>query len=292
MYYTGEHLYRIIANNIYKIPHDIKGVIAIARGGLFPGFIISEHFNIPITTLDKFIENQQTCWFNESTTIKFNEIINGKLLIVDDSIDTGNSIYAAMEKIKNISNFYTFSFIYAAIHSTYLRFDNLIVLDDKQESFRLYEFNLFRTYIFNNVVTDLDGVLCIDPKWGLDTKENEYIDFINTAPKYLNIPSIDIILTSRLEKYRKQTEDWLYKNNIKYNKLIMSPLENINDKLLLMKENKWSDAIWKCNEYKNICGNQQRIPVMIESNLFDAQYIKQNFNNGIIFCTDKNCFIE
>lgn len=291
MYYTGEQLYKIVQSNIHKIPHDIAGVIAIARGGLFPGFIIAEHLNVPITTVDKFIENQENCWFNESTFIKFNNITNGKLLVIDDSVCTGNSLKQTMNKLKNITGF---SFVFATIHAS-TSFDNLIVLDDNTvywDFSRLYEFNLFRTFLFNDCVSDIDGVLCKDPDWGLDTKENEYVYFLtNTAP-YIHVPKIDILLTSRIEKYRPQTENWLKKNNISYNQLIMTPFNNINDKLYAMQNNGWSDAAWKTEQYKNICKQQNRIPAMIESNEWDANFIKQNFNEGIIFCTDANKFIE
>lgn len=289
MYYTGEQLYRIVQHNIDKIPHDIKGVIAIARGGLFPGFIIAEHFNIPITTVDKFIEDINNCWFNESTFIKFNSIDNGKLLVIDDSVDTGNSLRQTINKLNNINNF---SFVYAVIHST-VHIDDLIVLDDNVESTnRCYEFNLFRTFGFNNCICDIDGVLCKDPEWGLDTKENEYIYFLNNAKPYLHVPNIDIVLTSRIEKYRTYTENWLSKNNIKYNKLIMSPLNSIDEKLYKMSNEGWCDALWKTEQYKSICKQQNKIPIMIESNEWDANYIKQKFNEGIIFCTDTNMFIQ
>lgn len=290
MYYTGEQLYRIIQNNIHKIPHDIAGVVAVARGGLFPGFIIAEHFNIPITTVDKFVENQETCWFNESTFIKFENIKNGKLLVIDDSVCTGNSFKQAINKLNNITRF---SFIFAAIHSN-VNFDNLIVLDDNNlysDYTRLYEFNLFRTFMFDDCVCDIDGVLCKDPEWGLDTKEDEYITFLTSTSPYIKVPKINIILTSRIEKYRQQTEYWLNKNNILYNQLIMCPFNSINDKIYAMQNNGWCDALWKAEQYKIICKQQNRIPAMIESSEWDANYIKQIFNEGIIFCTDSNRFM-
>lgn len=291
MYYSGSELYNIVINNIDKIPHDIKGVIAVARGGLFPGFIIAEHLNIPITTVDKFIENQDSCWFNESTFIHFEPIKSGKLLVIDDSAATGNTLRQCINKLKNINSF---SYIYAVIHATFqYDIDNLIVLDDNKhnELERLYEFNLFRSFMFEHCICDIDGVLCKDPEWGLDTDEKNYINFLTNTKPYLYVPSIDIILTSRLEKYREYTESWLHKNNIKYNHLIMSPVSDTNTKLTLMHNGEWNDAYWKTNEYKSICNQLHKIPVLIESNEYDATFIKQHFNDGKIFCTDINKFI-
>lgn len=281
MYYTGEHLYNIVKTNLDKIPHDIKGIIAIPRGGLFPGFIIAEHLNIPITTVDKFLENRQTCWFNESTFIKFNQINDGKLLVIDDSTDTGKSLAQTKEKLKDIQGY---QFIYCVIHSSYYD-NNLIVLDEDKTPGRIYEFNIFRV-LPKGVITDFDGVLCKNPSYGLDLNEEKYINFILNTPPYLHVPYIDVILTSRLEKYRGYVEEWLHKNNITYNKLIMLPFDNVQEKIAEMQNGTWNEAVWKCNEYVSICQEQNLRKALVESNRDISLFIRNRVRNSIVYCTD------
>lgn len=72
---------------------------------------------------------------------------------------------------------------------------------------------------------DLDGILCKDPTNDENDDGQNYRHFlINVEP--LLRPSVEIgwIVTRRLEKYRKLTEEWLRKHSIKYKNLVMMNL--------------------------------------------------------------------
>jgi len=77
----------------------------------------------------------------------------------------------------------------------------------------------------------MDGVLCEDPPRGYDRDETLYLKWIQSAKPYL-IPAfeIDAIVTSRLEKYRPQTEAWLKKHDVQYKKLVMWDLDSKKDR--------------------------------------------------------------
>jgi hypothetical protein len=64
------------------------------------------------------------------------------------------------------------------------------------------------------IASDLDGVIC----------EDEPTDKSADA-KPLFVPSYPLvaIITDRLEKYREETQRWLNKNNVKYDRLFMAP---------------------------------------------------------------------
>jgi uncharacterized HAD superfamily protein len=55
----------------------------------------------------------------------------------------------------------------------------------------------------------------------------KYINFLLNSPLFIPGSKIGTIVTSRLEKYRKETETWLAANNIKYNDLVMLDLPNM-----------------------------------------------------------------
>jgi uncharacterized HAD superfamily protein len=70
---------------------------------------------------------------------------------------------------------------------------------------------------------------------------------------------IDKIVTSRLEKYRSYTEEWLKKNNIEYNEFVMlnATAEEIREKSL--------HASFKAEVYKN-----SKDELCIESEIIQA----------------------
>jgi uncharacterized HAD superfamily protein len=93
---------------------------------------------------------------------------------------------------------------------------------------RYFQWNILNHSTLEKACFDIDGVLCADPLPEQNDDGEKYIDFILNAPP-LFIPGCKIgtIVTSRLEKYRKETETWLAANNIKYNDLVMLDLPNM-----------------------------------------------------------------
>jgi uncharacterized HAD superfamily protein len=57
--------------------------------------------------------------------------------------------------------------------------------------------------------------------------------------------SVDIV-TARLEKWRKPTEEWLAKHKINYSNLIMGPWSNISERFNI------NIGKWKADMYKNL----------------------------------------
>ena len=87
---------------------------------------------------------------------------------------------------------------------------------------RLFQWNFLQKSDLENMCFDIDGVLCDDPKCEENDDGERYLDFIRRAkPKLRPQYKIGYLVTSRLEKYRKETESWLKNNGIAYRKLIM-----------------------------------------------------------------------
>jgi hypothetical protein len=64
-----------------------------------------------------------------------------------------------------------------------------------------------------NILTDMDGVLCVDGK----------------PQQPLHIPPCPVVVvTGRSEKYRTVTEDWLQSNGVAYDLLVMMPRETLD----------------------------------------------------------------
>jgi uncharacterized HAD superfamily protein len=129
---------------------------------------------------------------------------------------------------------------------------------------------------------DIDGVLCYDPTVNQNDDGPKYTDFIvNAKPKYLPTFPVKTLITSRLEKYRGLTAEWLAKYNIKYINLVMSPYDT-------MAERKSADdyADRKASEYKNL-----EYQLFIESSEIQSKQI--NLKTGKpVYCTDTRQFYK
>jgi uncharacterized HAD superfamily protein len=87
---------------------------------------------------------------------------------------------------------------------------------------RAFEWNFMTNPILESACVDIDGVLCVDPTPEQNDDGPAYESFLDSAAP-LHRPSrrIFALVTSRLEKYRVQTEKWLAGQNIEYGHLHM-----------------------------------------------------------------------
>jgi uncharacterized HAD superfamily protein len=90
---------------------------------------------------------------------------------------------------------------------------------------RMFGWNWFRHWNLRLSMLDMDGVLCVDWKSRPERNEDpEFVDHIKYAkPLYIPDVPVQAIVTSRLERYRSLTEDWLERNGVEYGSLIMHP---------------------------------------------------------------------
>jgi hypothetical protein len=74
------------------------------------------------------------------------------------------------------------------------------------------------------IASDLDGVIAYTP-----LKKDDYVPFKlrifynSCKPTKYSILDFDYIITGRKEFFRKLTEEWLEKYDVKYDKLVMYP---------------------------------------------------------------------
>ena len=84
------------------------------------------------------------------------------------------------------------------------------------------------------------------------------------TPLFIPQFKINTIVTSRLEKYRKETESWLKQYNVQYERLIMLDLPTKEDRIRLH-----AHASYKAHVYKNL----EDTSIFIESDSRQAQKI-------------------
>ncbi len=111
---------------------------------------------------------------------------------------------------------------------------------------RVFEWNIMHHNILLNSCVDLDGVLCRDPRPEEDDDGPRYKEFIkNAEPLVIPTKTIGWIVTCRLEKYRKLTEEWLKKHGIKYKHLVMLDLPDKETRQKLRIHARYKAQVYK-----------------------------------------------
>jgi orotate phosphoribosyltransferase len=188
----------------------------------------------------------------------------GKVLVLDDTCWTGRTINNAKGILNSVRG------------CSDILWGALYVGDKGREhvdyaGFRLptslhtFEWNLLRDCLTPRFMVDMDGVLCED--WGKsDVGEHlpGYLEHLeNARPLYKPCYRIGCIVTARLEKYRPQTEAWLAKHGIEYNRLEMFPSNNERDR------ERYGHAQYKADAMRE----NPQFEAFVESNLKQAREI-------------------
>lgn len=215
-----------------RLPPDLDVIVGIPRSGLLVATLLATYRNLPLTDVDGLLEGR--CF--RTGHVKPNSV-NGRgapddahlrvleqprrVLVVDDTISTGESFHRVKKRIEAAGLPHRIS--YGAVYALPDKTDAVDYYQEILHAPRIFEWNLLHhQFILPNACVDMDGVLCHDPPEGDDDDGERYLRFL-TGARPLVRPTAEIgwIVTSRLEKYRPQTEAWLAEHGVKYRNLVM-----------------------------------------------------------------------
>lgn len=219
----------IILKKLDLIPVDVDLVVGIPRSGLLAANIVALALNVPLADLTGFLENRR---FESGTSRKVdnnfsNEVHESKhVLIIDDSVGTGHSINRVKRLVKEAGLEDKLKITYAAIYVAPGKEASVNLSFETVPMPRVFDWNILHTHL-GDACVDIDGVLCVDPTNAENDDSTNYIQFLKTATCLIK-PKVEIgyLVTSRLEKYRAETEEWLHNNHIKFRELHMLNLPN------------------------------------------------------------------
>ena len=277
-YVTVKELNDMIRRDFYKIPHDIDIVVGIPRSGMLPANLIALYLNTRLSDIDSFVEGKSYgCGLSRGCFIPKGEI--KKVLIVDDSIRTGMALLEAKRKLDCIQNKgYEFVFFVPIASTEGAKMVDLYseIIDGE----RLFEWNVFHHSLLSKACVDIDGVLCVDPV--IDDDGKQYMEFLQTAfPLFTPTSKINTLVSCRLEKYREQTEDWLKKNNVDYDRLIMLDFPDKATRVAWNKHGEYKGGVYKS---RNDC------VLFIESSKAQAQRIA-DISHKPVYCVETNTMV-
>lgn len=221
---TVQNLTDLIRNKIFLIPTDIDLIVGIPRSGIIPAYLIALFLNKNVCSLNEFVNGLLPQKGERPIACSNKSINKKKVLIVDDSIYSGNALQKTKEMLSHTDTdkySYEYCCIYAKKETASLVDYYFEIVDPP----RVFQWNYLNHSFVNQCCFDMDGVLCVDPTNEQNDDGDKYLDFLINA-KSLYIPAFKIhsVVTSRLEKYREQTEYWLKKNNVLYGNLYMLDL--------------------------------------------------------------------
>lgn len=271
-YRTIADLNNLILKRLYILPRDFDLIVGIPRSGMFPANLIALYLGKPYTDLDSFINGHI---YKSGERGDFFDIKSfKKVLVVDDSIASGSALNKCKNKLEPFTK--DFELKYCAIYVIPEKRDLVDYYFELAPIPRIFQWNILHHTILEKSCFDIDGVLCVDPSDDVNDDGEKYIDFLLNAPA-LYVPGCKIgtLVTSRLEKYRPQTEQWLAKNNVKYNKLVMSRHKTMED-----RQRANSHAADKAKEYSAV-----GYSLFVESSMNQALEINRITGKPVL-CTE------
>ncbi|PKP46884.1 MAG: phosphoribosyl transferase [Bacteroidetes bacterium HGW-Bacteroidetes-11] len=225
MYYRNiADLNKIILQRLSIIPRDFDLIVGIPRSGMLPANLLALYLNRPYTDIHSFLNGHIYKAGARSQFFDLKEF--KKILVVDDSIASGAAMEECKGSLKHLET--QFAISYCAIY--------VIPGKEKMVDYyfevvplpRYFQWNILNHTTLEKACFDIDGVLCVDPVSEQNDDGEKYLDFVlNALPLFIPGSKIGTIVTSRLEKYRNETETWLKKHNVKYNQLVMLDLPDM-----------------------------------------------------------------
>jgi hypoxanthine phosphoribosyltransferase len=222
---TTAQLWEDVKLLMAKVPSDVTAIAGVARSGLNVGTMLSMLLHLPLYAVRQnegdIIEAGSGWRIGKKQT-------RGRVLVVDDTVMTGNSFKAIDGLIAERWPKRTTAAVY--VNPDALKKPDIWARDLPWP--HLLEWNLFNSVLSPNVAVDFDGILCHDCPPGSDDDGPKYEQFLRTAkPLYLPRKApIPLIVTARLERYRPQTEEWLRRHGLQWHRLVMGPWTDLRER--------------------------------------------------------------
>lgn len=234
-----------LVKNLHRLPRDIDLVVGIPRSGLLAANLLSLAANIPLSDIDSYVAGRS--YTTGVTKLAAERKARPTVLVLDDSIHGGTAMAEARAKIaaSGIDADHLFVAVYGA-EAVHPEADFVLEVVPQP---RMFQWNFMHHKWLAQSCVDIDGVLCLDPTEAENDDGAAYLEFLTTArPLYSTKRRIGALVTSRLEKYRPQTEAWLAKRGISYDRLVMLDLPSKAERQRLMAHGQFKADVYRRSE--------------------------------------------
>ncbi|MEA3490206.1 MAG: hypothetical protein U9R44_07740 [Candidatus Omnitrophota bacterium] len=199
---------------IKSLPISYDVIVGIPRSGLLVGNTIALKLGKPFTVPELFCKD---IYWKSKGIGKVKEY--KKILLVDDSINSGETMRQSLDCLYSYRKDLVIT--KAALIATEESKDLVDLYYEIIPQPRIFEWNLLHAKKAK-LALDMDGVICENCPPGVDVNNELYLEWIRNAKPYL-IPNfeIDVIVSNRLEKYRADTEKWLFEHGVRWKELVL-----------------------------------------------------------------------
>lgn len=235
-----------------RVPADVDIIAGVPRSGLLAANLLALFLNKPLADIDGLLEGRILSGGQRtSSTFSDAEPTLGrppKVLVIDDSVAKGLAMKAVREKIKgsNVCGTFSYGAVYVCPGSAH-HVDYFARVVPRP---RLFEWNLLHHAYLNRCCLEIDGVLCRNPTAEESYDESRYRQFIEHATP--NIPisfPVGCLITTRPERYRPQTEAWLARHGINYQRLVMAGGAEAEGRMQDGACSAWKAAVYREEKY-------------------------------------------
>jgi uncharacterized HAD superfamily protein len=210
------------------LPRDLEVIVGAPPGGLLAANLLALYRNLPLADVEGLFAGRiATGGRRLRKTLDEDPLLAGrKVLVVADSVPDRGGLRALRERIAAAALPHTVS--YGGVYVVRDYRDQVDFAREVLDRPALFEWNFMQTEKAERFCMDIDGVLCLDSTAEMKDDGPRYEEFLACArPLYLPDLKVGWLVTSRLEKYRRQTEEWLARHGVQYGELIMMDLPDM-----------------------------------------------------------------
>lgn len=258
-----------------RLAGDIDLVVGIPRSGVLAANLLSLHLDVPMTDILGLCEGRI---FETGKRFEGPNALDefDSVLVVDDSVLTGGQMMETRDRLAKYD--FPFEITFAAVYISPYGHQYVDYWCEVVPSPRVFEWNVLHHTKLPDFCVDIDGVLCRDPTSEENDDGPNYREFLTTVePNIVPKQRIGWLVTSRLEKYRPETERWLSDHGIKYDSLVMMDVPDMETR---RKQGNYSQ--YKADVYESTDAD-----LFIESEPSQAAEICRKTNRPV-FCYDTN----
>ncbi len=207
-----------------SLPRDVDLVVGIPRSGMLAATMLALHLHLPLADLDGLLAGRVLGGGRRMEGAAPEDVVATarRILVVDDSTNRGGAMKEAQARVAaepSLAGRVVWGAPYVAPGAAEGLVDHWY---EKVPQPRAFEWNILHHSGLVDACMDIDGVLCRDP---LDDENDDgpaYTGFLRDVPPRL-VPASEVgwLVTSRLERYRPETEEWLARHGIRYRELVM-----------------------------------------------------------------------
>lgn len=257
-------LNRAIMENIHRLDRrQFDVVVGIPRSGMLPATILATQLQLPLADVESFARG--IVYERSGRPV----MAKTRVLLVDDTVNHGTAMARAVATIQGRASAIT----RFCVFGPYRGIEGLVdIFCETVQGPRAFEWNIAKHRRLARWGFDMDGVLCRDPEKSENDDGPRYLKFMRKAePLFLPKRPIGHIVTCRLERYRNETEDWLRRHYVSFERLHMMPYNSKAERMAAGNRGGWKAGIVKqlgvemfvesCPKQAGIIARETGVPV-------------------------------